>query len=491
MQRFNLIIGIILIFLVAFFCCETVFVKTIVLSFTIIILFISGCLYKLKFTVTLFGLVLFLLFVSAFFGVEILNISILIFGFSIAILTSHFFKESFEKYLKNFESNLKNLNTKFSKLKNENLGVLQKNKKLEVKVGEIEDLYEITKDMGVALEFEKIFKILQNIIRKRFDFKKCTLICMEKTEGAVNKITKILRIFQGTSEEENREGKTDGTFPSGESGKSIPVDKMPPPGESGKPTPADKALFEYFLKQTKPLLLKENYGSSLREKFNLPVSAKTFIAIPLIVEKQLIGILSMENSKEEDFEKFNIVAGQFALEMKKATLYGKVQELALTDGLTKLFVRRHFLKRLREEIERSKRHKLPLTLLMADIDHFKKCNDTYGHLVGDVVLKKVGDIIRDNIREVDLAGRYGGEEFCVALPESDMEGARHVAERIRLATEREKIRAYDENIQTTISIGLSLYPKDSKGIKGLIDTADKALYKAKNTGRNRVCVYEK
>ncbi len=475
MQRFNLIIGVILIFLVAFFYCGTVLVKTIVLSFMIIILFISGCLYELKFTFTLFGLVLFLLFVSAFFGVKILNIPMLIFGFSIAILTSHFFKESFEKYLKNFESNIKNLNTKFSKLKNENLEVLQKNKKLEIKVGEIEDLYKITKDMGAALEFEKIFKILQNIIGKRFDFKKCTLIYIEKAEGAVNKITKILRIYQGTSEE-NQEEKTDKTLTSKELERSVLV---------------DKALFEYFLKQTKPLLLKENYSSSESEKFNLPVSVKTFIAIPLIVEKQLIGILSMENSKEEDFEKFSIVAGQFALEMKKATLYGKVQELALTDGLTKLFVRRHFLKRLGEEIERSKRHKLPLALLMADIDHFKKCNDTYGHLVGDVVLKKISDIIRDNIREVDLAGRYGGEEFCVALPESDMEGARHVAERIRLAIEREKIRAYDENIQTTISIGLSLYPKNSKGIKGLIDTADKALYKAKNTGRNKVCVYEK
>ncbi len=475
MQRFNLMIGVILIFLIAFFYCGTVLVKTIVLSFIIVILFISSYLYELKFTFTLFGLVLFLLFVSVFFGAKILNIQILIFGFLIAILTSHFFKKSFEKYLKNFESNLKNLNMKFSKLKNENLEVLQKNKKLEIKVGEIEDLYKITKDMGAALEFEKIFKIFQNIVGKRFDFKECSLIYIEKADGAVNKITKIFRTHQKTSEE-SQEDKTDKTLPS---------------KELGRPTPVDKALFEYFSKQTKPILLKEKYSSSLREKFNLPVSMKTFIAVPLIVEKQLIGILSMENLKEEDFEKFSIVAGQCALEMKKATLYEKVQELALTDGLTKLFVRRHFLKRLGEEIERSKRHKLPITLLMADIDYFKKCNDTYGHLVGDVVLRKISDIIRDNTREVDLAGRYGGEEFCVALPESDMEGARHVAERIRLATEREKIRAYDENIQTTISIGLSLYPKDSKEIKGLIDTADKALYKAKNTGRNKVCVYEK
>jgi diguanylate cyclase (GGDEF)-like protein len=461
MQRLSLIVAIALLFLITIFAFESFLLKAITFSFIIIILFISGYLYEFKFTFALFCMVVFLTLSLIFFGLEILNVPILIFNFSIATLVSYFFQKSYLVSLREFKESLNGLNRKFSKLKEKDLKTLQKNKDLENKVNEIEDLYEITKDMSAALEFEKIFKILETVFKKRFEFKECTLIYVDRTEEGASRIRKILRINQA------------------------------PPKEKTQITEVDKSLFAHFLKETKPILLRENSNRNLIEKFSLPHSLKTFIAVPLIVERELMGILSMVDLEEEDFEKFSIVAWQFALEMKKAILYEKVEELALNDGLTKLFVRRHFLKRLEEEIERSKRHKLPLAVLMLDIDHFKKCNDTYGHLVGDVVLREVAFIIKTNIREVDLAGRYGGEEFCVALPETDIKGARHVAERIREAVEEKKIRAYDEIIRVTASIGLSLYPKDNKEVTGLIEAADKALYKAKETGRNRVCEYEK
>lgn len=461
MQRFNLIIIILAFFLIAAFSVENTLTKTIVLVFAMPIFFVSGYLHSLKFTLLLFGLTVFLLCGMILLGLKGLDAIILSANFLTVVLTAAFCRRTFKTSMEDCRGNLEKLNEKFSKLKEEDLKILRENKKLEDEVNEIEDLYEITKDMSVALDFEKIFAILQEVIRKRFEFKKCSLIYVEKTGEGIDKIGKILRISEDSLLDTTQ------------------AEKM------------DETLFEYFLTAKEPILVRKNQDVRLKEKFNLPQEANTFIAVPLIVEKELMGILTMEDLKEKDFEKFIIVAGQFALEMKKAILYEKVEELALTDGLTGLFVRRHFLKRLKEEIERSKRHKLTLALIMLDIDNFKKCNDNYGHLVGDVVLKEIAVIIKGNTREVDLAGRYGGEEFCIALPETDKEGSMQVAERIRSAVENKKISAYGESAQVTISVGLAVYPKDEREMMELIQAADEALYAAKRDGKNKICVYEK
>ena len=124
---------------------------------------------------------------------------------------------------------------------------------------------------------------------------------------------------------------------------------------------------------------------------------------------------------------------------------------------------------------------------MVDIDHFKDYNDRYGHLVGDAILREVSKTIKDNTRQIDLTGRYGGEEFSIILTETDKEQARFAAQRIREAVESKPIRVYDEDLKVTISIGISTYPLDAKNMQALIDKADSALYKAKQTGRNKVC----
>lgn len=459
MQRFNLTIIILALFLMAAFSAGNTLTKTVVLAFAMPIFFVYGYLNSLKFTVILFGLAVFLLCGMILMGLKWLDAVILSVNFLTVVLAAGFCRGSFRASLENCRENLENLDGKFSQLKEEDLKILQGNKKLEDKVNGIEDLYEITKDMSVALDFDKIFAIFQDVLKKRFEFKICSLIYIEKTGENVYKIGKILRIFEDSLLNTTKAGKM------------------------------DDALFECFLTEKERMLVIKNQDVRLKEKFNLPREANAFIAVPLIVEKELMGILSMEDLKEEDFEKFIIVAGQFALEMKKAMLYEKVEELALTDGLTGLFVRRHFLKCLKEEIERSMRHKLTLALIMIDIDNFKRCNDNYGHLVGDVVLKEIAVIIKGNTREVDLAGRYGGEEFCVALPETDKEGSMQVAERIRNAVENRKISAYGENVHVTISVGLATYPKDEKEMTELIQTADEALYAAKRGGKNKIVVY--
>ncbi len=126
---------------------------------------------------------------------------------------------------------------------------------------------------------------------------------------------------------------------------------------------------------------------------------------------------------------------------------------------------------------------------MIDIDYFKDFNDRYGHIVGDAILRELSRAIQENIRQIDLIGRYGGEEFSIILSETDKDVAGLAAERIRTAVQDKHIRVYDEELKITVSIGISTYPYDGKEIEKLIDKADSALYQAKQSGRNRVCAF--
>ncbi|MBU1869578.1 MAG: GGDEF domain-containing protein [Candidatus Omnitrophica bacterium] len=214
---------------------------------------------------------------------------------------------------------------------------------------------------------------------------------------------------------------------------------------------------------------------------------KGYDLVPLNMDKKPIGYLAAGGIREEDKEKFHILAEQFMLGIKRALLYKKVQELSITDGLTQIFSRRYFLERFQEEFSRSKKFNHFLSFLMVDIDHFKEFNDNYGHLVGDAILRDVARVIKENIRQIDFMGRYGGEELSLALAETDRRQAHFAAERIRKAIEARRFRVYDEDLSVTISIGISTFKNDVKDTSALIEKADKALYQAKETGRNKVC----
>lgn len=217
---------------------------------------------------------------------------------------------------------------------------------------------------------------------------------------------------------------------------------------------------------------------------------RDYIVLPLEIDTQRIGYLAVDGVSQQDKDKFYILTQQFMLGMKKAHLYQRVQELAITDSLTGVFSRRYCLERFSEELERSKKFNYNFSFLMLDIDHFKKYNDEYGHLSGDAILREVAKTTKENIRQIDLVGRYGGEEFSFILVETDKEQAGVVAERIRRAVENKYIRVYDEELKVTVSIGISVFPEDAQDDKALIDKADAALYQAKQSGRNRVCVCE-
>jgi two-component system cell cycle response regulator len=182
-----------------------------------------------------------------------------------------------------------------------------------------------------------------------------------------------------------------------------------------------------------------------------------------------------------------------SLVKKKALLdrlcdkYEMAVHSAITDKLTGLYNRRYFDHFLDFEIKRSSRQNASLALLMIDIDNFKQINDTFGHLFGDKILNKLGDIVKSIIRETDLAARYGGEEFSIVMSNTGLEEAAEIAERMRKA-----ISAYNFDIKelpTTVSIGIALYPLDSTSLQDLISNADRALYRAKHEGKNQVCVY--
>jgi len=162
----------------------------------------------------------------------------------------------------------------------------------------------------------------------------------------------------------------------------------------------------------------------------------------------------------------------------------------MVDGLTGLFMRRYFDARIEEEVERSKRYGTPFSVLMMDVDDFKKLNDDHGHLIGDRVLRQIANTVKAQLRGVDTAARYGGEEIAVILPRSDMVASYNVGERIRAAISELRVTTDSEPpkvLSVTASFGVASYP-ESKATDGedLIRRADRALYRAKKTGKNRV-----
>jgi diguanylate cyclase (GGDEF)-like protein len=238
--------------------------------------------------------------------------------------------------------------------------------------------------------------------------------------------------------------------------------------------------------------LKENIQIDdclLVHDVNEAPDAETYSMFVLKSKEKKLGILLFKGVPEKDKEKFIILAHQFALALRRIKLYKDIETLAITDSLTNVYTRRYFMERFDEEIKRCVQRKTKLSFLMIDADHFKSINDQYGHLTGDQVLKEIGQIIKESVREIDIVGRFGGEEFSVVLPDTDCNGAKVVVERIRKATEKRAIKAYDNTVRVTLSVGVAEYPNDGKLLEELMDKADWALYRAKSQGRNCVIAF--
>ncbi len=213
------------------------------------------------------------------------------------------------------------------------------------------------------------------------------------------------------------------------------------------------------------------------------------IIIPLKSKNSLNGLIFLSKKimgtpyTEQEFLFLDKLAKFASIAVENSRLY----RMATLDRMTGLYIHHYFKERLSEEIKRAERSDLPLTLIMADIDHFKNVNDTYGHQQGDIIIKEIAALIHQNIRSFDIASRYGGEEFAIILTDSDINTAYHIAERLRKKIEEHNFPAEKTPIRITISMGIAQYnPSIDKNEEMLLKRSDTALYAAKAQGRNRV-----
>ncbi len=222
---------------------------------------------------------------------------------------------------------------------------------------------------------------------------------------------------------------------------------------------------------------------------------------PLISEGKLLGSIVTKSTDNilsaKEISYLEQLTNQTATTISRANIYAEILKHATLDALTGFNNRRQLEERIKQEVSSAKRQKRNLCAIMTDVDFFKSANDTYGHAVGDLVLKTISRVIKMQLRDYDIAGRYGGEEFSIILPYTKLSEAQMVAERLRKAVEKTKIDiskvnsdVTEKNIGVTISLGVAEYSLDDDE-NTLLQKADKALYRAKENGRNRVEIYEK
>ena len=254
----------------------------------------------------------------------------------------------------------------------------------------------------------------------------------------------------------------------------------------------------YTILQGKPILVQDY---SKLTGFSVPplvseLKISSGLSVPMFSRGKIIGAMLAHSKTARHFNQADIpilslIANQTAITVDKIRLLDETRQFAFTDELTGLYNRRHFLKLAEREVNRAVRYKHPQAFIMFDLDRFKRVNDTHGHSVGDQVLKTVASLARQELREIDLIGRYGGEEFVILLPETGRKGARAIAERLRKRVAQTQMKVGQAEITITISLGVSILSPDCNNLTHLIEASDKALYAAKNAGRNRVEAYSR
>ena len=215
-----------------------------------------------------------------------------------------------------------------------------------------------------------------------------------------------------------------------------------------------------------------------------------FVSLPLMMENEILGILNLNDNEKgyftiNDLDFILNISEFISLSISNSLLYAKTETLSITDGLTGLFNRQYMQHMLEAECVRSRRYTSPLSLVIMDVDHFKKVNDTYGHQKGDEILRELACMMKRFCRSNDVPARYGGEEFLLILPETKLSGAIQIAERIRLEMENHRFLHEGKEFHVTISCGVAEFDKERLNTPiQLVNCADNALYTAKHQGRN-------
>ncbi len=328
------------------------------------------------------------------------------------------------------------------------------NEELDRKVMELGTLHKISKAINSDLNFDRLLNQILVCVKEVIDYEDCYIYLME------DQSTKLALIKHYESAVGQSEAKLN------------------------------------ILQQVNQLVLskKENQVVDLgTQTWDHACSGTgTLLAIPMLVENRILGILSIITDQKKEIidellEMLSIVASHAAIAIKNATDYEYVKKTAITDGLTGLFNHRYFYERFKRELDWSKHHELPVSLLMIDIDNFKEYNDIYGHVAGDKLLKIIADILRFCTRDEDVIARYGGDEFAVVLMGVAKKAACKIADRIRVSIGSESCMDKNGNHESVnVSVGVSSFPEDALTVGELVNIADKALYISKKNGKNQV-----
>jgi diguanylate cyclase (GGDEF)-like protein len=254
-------------------------------------------------------------------------------------------------------------------------------------------------------------------------------------------------------------------------------------------------IWKLLSEQNKPHVIEIcSKRDNLTGLLTIQPGSRFLLVLPLTAQGRFIGFFTAETLESGTFNDSSIIfasalANEASIALENARLFREVERLSLTDPLTGLRNRRGFESDARHSIEIAIRYNKPLSVMMLDIDHFKKVNDTYGHATGDKVLVGIALVCRQVMRSTDLIARFGGEEFCFLFPETTAENALLLAERLRLAISAVIFEADAQSFNVTVSIGISGCIGTGDSLENLLARSDEALYKAKNTGRNRGLIW--
>lgn len=229
---------------------------------------------------------------------------------------------------------------------------------------------------------------------------------------------------------------------------------------------------------------------------NVETKVRSILMVLMRRGTRVVGVLSAQAAPAHaytaaDLEILELLSANAAIAIENARLFAETRRLAITDGLTGVFNRRHFFELAEHEWNRAVRYPAPIAAMMIDADYFKRINDTFGHMIGDEVLRAIAVRCGETIRTIDVMGRFGGEEFAVLLPETTLEQARQAAERLRQYVAATPIITEAGSLPLTVSIGVASRETHAElTLDQLLDRADQALYMAKRQGRNRVCLWD-
>ena len=339
-----------------------------------------------------------------------------------------------------------------------------------------ESLYRASHEMSSSLDLEELYTAIHNVVEKVMP---CEDFIIDGYDETTNEV--------------------------------VPLYLVEPPRLRAYPPryTADHGLAGTVIQTGKPILLNNTEAISASGiRFELYGSRRvtsSLVAAPMRLRGKVVGMISAQSYNEqaytaEDQELLEMLASHAAITLENARLFLQIKQLADTDPLTEILNRRKLFELAELECARAQRYHQPLSAVMIDIDHFQQFNNRHGHKVGDWILRIVAELCRRLLRNVDIIGRYGGDEFTVILPNTDLPGAAQVAERLRLTVEQvDKKTVHNhfkqvttgslilaEALSLTVSLGVAALDSSCDNVEALIDHADQAMYMAKRAGRNRV-----